>query len=737
MMKSHALALAEKGFWVFRLRPGGKLPLRKGWQLEATRDPEVLSRLWDEEPNANPGIFTSRYEDDKAIIAVDEDNKDGRDGQGTLFQLDFEGRTFPPTFVQTTVTGGRHHVYSARQAVKQGSNVLGAGLDIRSRGGYLVGSGAVINGKNYQDNDAPLAQAPDWIVAQLAIVVDTKPKAVVDISRINPARATERALEYLATVAPLPSEGSRNETAYRVCCTIKDKGVLQDECLSLMYEWNGMLESPIEDEELETTVRSAYKTGQNDVGAVAAEALFDVMDMPEEKPAATPASDEPILHPFETLSKNYALVMAGGGHHILWETTDVKGNFKLEHLQEASFHKKFAWYTMQTGDGKTHSTTKLWMTERNRCRRYDGLVFAPGRQVDTRFYNMWRGFSFEPPKPDEVFPPEAIRAVELFNEHALQNVSNGDLDMYQYLIKYFAHMVQRPWEKPLVALVFKGEKGVGKNALVQCIGALFKAHTMLTSKKRYLISNFNGHLESLLLFILDEAFWSGDKEAEGVLKDLITGSTHSIERKNQEVYDVDNLTRLVVISNEDWIVPATDDERRYGVYSVNNNRKQDIKFFTEMREGMEAGGYRLLLQQLLNTDLRGFQINKAPQSTGLVQQKIASLDVLGQWWFDVLMHGELFGSTFTGVDFSRISAAVIRSSFQNYAKARQVRSRLPDETTLAKQLKRFAVSMHRVPDGEGNHWYVTEGGLNALRKDFETYVKGKVEWQANEMDCLK
>jgi hypothetical protein len=33
--------------------------------------------------------------------------------------------------------------------VRQGANVLGPGLDVRSKGGYVVGPGSVVDGEGY------------------------------------------------------------------------------------------------------------------------------------------------------------------------------------------------------------------------------------------------------------------------------------------------------------------------------------------------------------------------------------------------------------------------------------------------------------------------------------------------------------------------------------------------------------------------------------------------------------
>src|SRR5262249_45615909 len=131
----------------------------------------------------------------------------------------------------------------------------------------------------------------------------------------------------------------------------------------------------------------------------------------------------------------------------------------------------------------------------------------------------------------------------------------------------------------------KGAKGTGKNSLVeQGIGRILGPHFMATADRRFLVGNFNGHLENLLGLALDEAFWSGDKQAEGILKSLITSNVHTIEHKGKEAYSVANLVRIFILGNESWVVPASHDERRYAVFDVGDRNKQDTKFFTQMRE---------------------------------------------------------------------------------------------------------------------------------------------------------
>lgn len=720
---------AQKGFWVFRLAANGKVPKYKGWQMEATRDPDMIDELWKgKDANCNIGAYTSKFKDDLALLVVDVDNKGGKDGDGTMFELDMGNCPFPDTFENRTPTGGRHVVYFAEKAVKQGAEVLGEGLDIRSRGGYIAMAGSTIDGKSYVFKNTPIVKAPDWLYSKLLLATNVAPKMEVDSSKLNPQLARERAVRYLDDAA-MPERGQRNDTMFKVACELKDRGVDETVCFELLAEWNESWDEPLDDAEMETTIHSAYASGQNAIGSKAPEVIFDKVE--KKKKAG----------PFDEMNEKFAFTIAGGGHHILWETTDEKGNFKLEHLNEQAFHKMLAHKTIQLADGKRHAISKLWLADAD-CRRYDGLVFSPGKEVDQRFYNMWRGFAYKPLKAGEPIDPVWKSSLDKFLEHALMNVCNGDEKLFSYLIGYFAQLVQRPWEKPLVALVFKGKKGVGKNAIIERVAALIAPHYIIADDRRYLTGNFNGHLESCLMMVLDEAAWPGDKEGEGRLKGLITGSHHVIEHKGKEPFKVDNLTRTIVLGNEDWLVPATQDERRYAVFNVGDGRKQDRSFFYSMRKGMEDGGYRLLLTYLLEYDISNFDINHAPMTQGLIDQKHASLEPMEQWWLDCLSEGYLVGSAAKGIDFREINTETFRNAFIEYARRRMIRTRLPDERKIGKVLSAIAPSLRKRRTrvgGELAYNYVSDG-LAALRRDWELYVGSKIEWPVDEengdLECL-
>lgn len=719
----HALELAALGFYVFPIVAGKKKPPAvKGWQDWATRDPEKIRKHWATYIADNIGISTSKFGDGQALLVLDIDNKNGKRGDHELLRLELEGWDLPETYSHATPTGGRHLVFTVDSPVRQGADVLGPGLDVRSKGGYIVAAGSTVSDGEYRAIPGTIVAAPTWLVDRCGRARERDRKDQPAAAPVVAPSATERAAHYLINEAPLAIEGlGGDETTYKVAARLKDLGVDRAAAISLLLDhWNYRCSPPWIPADLAEKVDNAYRYGIEQPGSAAPENAFPAVL--SEK--ATEIADK-TLHPFEKLNKEFAFCVAGGGSHILWETQNEKGKPTLLHLDKGTFHARHASQKMTVGK-REHQITELWMEYKGR-RSYDGLCFQPGCTPPPQFYNLWRGFAYAPAERYEQHP-----AVDAWLEHARDNICYGDEALFHWLIGYFAHIVQRPGEKPLVALVLKGGKGVGKNALVERVGALLGGHFLVTSNRRYLVGNFNGHLENCLLFALDEAFWSGDKQAEGQLKDLITGSQHVIEHKGKEPYPVDNKTRIVILGNEDWVIPASHDERRFAVFNVGDGRRQDRAFFQTMREGMERGGYPHLLRYLLDFDLTGIDINDAPATAGLLEQKHATLEPIEQWWLNCLTEGRVVGGDFGHAFNTHVECERFRGAFRRYAKERAIRSRLPDERSFGKILKRVCPSTASGRQRDAGELVNTYNlpTLDEARSDWDKFIGHTVEWPA-------
>jgi hypothetical protein len=203
-------------------------------------------------------------------------------------------------------------------------------------------------------------------------------------------------------------------------------------------------------------------------------------------------------------------------------------------------------------------------------------------------------------------------------------------------------MVQRPRERIGTAIVLRGKMGTGKTVVGDVIGSLFASHYFLVDDPRYLVGQFNAHMASCLLLQVDEGFWAGDKAAEGRLKGLVTAPKQMIESKGVDPIRLDNYVRLLFSSNENWVVPAGMDERRFAVFDVADHWKEDHGRFARVYVELDNGGREALLADLLAVNLDAADapnLRLIPKTSALLDQKIRSLDPVAAWWLQRLIDG--------------------------------------------------------------------------------------------------
>jgi hypothetical protein len=160
-----ALAAAARGWPVFPLIPGGKRPAITGWPIQATVDVDVLAAWWRDRPY-NVGIACGPA----GLLVVD---LDGPYGRARFTELAANAESMR-TFTVATPSGGEHRYYRIEPGTPAPSTVarLGAQIDTRGTGGYVVGPGSVrstVHGRRHYrliDGELP-AVLPNWITAAL------------------------------------------------------------------------------------------------------------------------------------------------------------------------------------------------------------------------------------------------------------------------------------------------------------------------------------------------------------------------------------------------------------------------------------------------------------------------------------------------------------------------------------------------------------------------------------------
>ncbi len=347
-------------------------------------------------------------------------------------------------------------------------------------------------------------------------------------------------------------------------------------------------------------------------------------------------------------------------------------------------------------------------------RQYFDIKMLPEGCADPKVYNLFRGFAVEPVKGTWT----------LMRKHIKDVICSGDKNHYRYVIRWLARMIQKPWTPGEVALVLQGGKGVGKGMLGNAICRIMGQHACHVMNVKHVTGDFNAHLEDCIFLFADEAFWAGDKAAEGVLKGMITESTILIVRKYCDGKQARNMLHVFMASNNDWVVPASKDERRYCVLKVSDCHKDDFPYFAALATETDNGGLAAMLYYLQHLDISDFEVRAVPKTEGLADQKIQSLDTVLAWWFHKLSDGELL----PGYGWGSVPVQALYDEYITSVQKLGGNVRRATDTSFALQLrkvlpKNFPVKSRHTSVGEPrrvNHYGFPD--LNICRTQFETVL---------------
>lgn len=332
----------------------------------------------------------------------------------------------------------------------------------------------------------------------------------------------------------------------------------------------------------------------------------------------------------EDINKHFFVSTIGNKAVFCREIVNDKGEIEVIEYSKKDFMDLYAQMDQVYGplDGKLvwQPSILFWINNKER-RQYEKNIFEPNYE-NPRFYNYWRGFNINDNQVGD-FPHIA--------HHFKYVWCGGDEEKYCYLLKWFAHLFQYPEKMPGVALVIKGEKGTGKSGFIDAIAQKILGNMYIrVTDPKHLLGHFNFHLFGKLLVVSEEAIWAGDKSKEGKLKSMITDPNIIIERKGYDATMVNNYLRFIFLTNEEFSVPATYDERRYFALRISSRYKNDKQYFRELYKSMEDGEISQFYNYLQGYEFDEIDVLTPPITSALFEDIKAGMDIFDRWLYDLI-----------------------------------------------------------------------------------------------------
>tara|TARA_R110002050_G_scaffold22928_2_gene62314 strand:+ start:12 stop:2306 length:2295 start_codon:yes stop_codon:yes gene_type:complete len=307
--------------------------------------------------------------------------------------------------------------------------------------------------------------------------------------------------------------------------------------------------------------------------------------------------------------------------------------FRAKKASAKDYYSKFTFTTKnKDGDDISINPFDKWISSNIDRRDITDIIFDPsGKECESK-YNIWKGYKYQNTgeyNTDNIAP---------FVNHVRDIICNGDTELCEYVLNWFAQIIQTPHKKTKVGLVWRSEaEGVGKNLILNLIKDIIGSeYYYSTSNLEHLIGNFNADAEAKILINMNECLWGGDKKKEGRLKEFITEDTLTINQKGVKTYNIDNYANVCITTNSDWIIGINKNDRRWQMIECS-----ETKHDSEHYKILANTNIQDLTNFFYSRDLSSFDSTKLIKTALHNDQIELNMDSVEIYWMNIITKNRL------------------------------------------------------------------------------------------------
>jgi hypothetical protein len=241
----------------------------------------------------------------------------------------------------------------------------------------------------------------------------------------------------------------------------------------------------------------------------------------------------------------------------------------------------------------------------NAFKRYDCIDFA---SCSPYSFDIWQGYAFPiMPKAE----PIRMDLLELWFQHLLEIICNGNTKHYLTLLMKDAWMYQNPNDHLQFATVLMGEEGVGKNRYTDVLCDLWGEHWSqrnITSMDQITSDTQRDVISNKKLIVPNElaSLEQGRTKNFDTLKSRITDSSYNVRNIYERTVKVRNVNNYVFATNNWDSIKMGARDRRYFVLDVSDAVLQNTAYFDRLCSSFTDEMKMHLLNFYLRFDTTGF-----------------------------------------------------------------------------------------------------------------------------------
>ena len=282
------------------------------------------------------------------------------------------------------------------------------------------------------------------------------------------------------------------------------------------------------------------------------------------------------LDAYETVMKmnERFMVTSQGGNSIICITKDSDGYMRYTRTTPGDFKGLVAANLPPILVGERYvPAAEYWL--KSKYRRDGEMVMEYPGTERLGDINLFQGFAI---KPVPCVPSD----IQFFLDHTLNVICDGNKDHYEFLLDMLATKFQKPLDLVGIALVLKGKEGTGKSSFGEIIRLIIgHVHSAKVSTRNSLLGDYSGGMADKIFVSGEEAIFSAHKGEAERLKALITESPLDWNQKHVRQWSQRNCLFLMFTANENWVIPAGMDSRRFLALKVNDKYMSGDPYWRE------------------------------------------------------------------------------------------------------------------------------------------------------------
>jgi len=236
-----------------------------------------------------------------------------------------------------------------------------------------------------------------------------------------------------------------------------------------------------------------------------------------------------------------------------------------------------------------------WFQDEN-IKVYDKMDFFPKCQAPPNVYNTFDGFQGEKSCLFNV----KIEDTKMWKH--MQYLCNNDNDIFNYLLKWVAHMIQKPYKRLGVSLLIRSVQGVGKDTFFNWLGNNLLGNKYYFNDANFdqIFGRFNSMIENKILIVGNEVCATDTNALFGKIINCITSPKLTIEHKGIKQYTANNYSSFVFLSNNDFPFKIPHSDRRFLSWEASAEIANNTQYFNELYAEIESGKIDKIFYEYFN-----------------------------------------------------------------------------------------------------------------------------------------